>query len=72
MTNDLGENEREVKIDEFKHWAALDVTNEFRRRLWTLFEPHKAILSGSNADVLRGRAEVLDFVLNPHRLFEEE
>lgn len=69
--SELGPNEREVKVDEFKHWASLDVTTEFRRRLLTLFDYHASILSGTSAEVLRGRAEVLDYVINPHRLFEE-
>lgn len=68
----LGENEREVKIDEFRHWASLDVTTEFRKRLLRLFDHHEAILGNSATfDQLKGRAEVLDFVINPHRLFEE-
>jgi hypothetical protein len=69
--SELGTNEREVKIEEFKHWASLDVTTEFRRRLMNLFDYHASILSGTSAEVLTGRAQVLEFVLNPHRLFEE-
>lgn len=69
--NDLGDNEREVKIDEFKHWAGLDVTTEFRKRLLNLFDHQSAILAGTTSDVLKGRAEVLEYILHPHRLFEE-
>jgi hypothetical protein len=73
-TLELGENEREVKAEEFTHWMNLDTTSEFRRRLLNLFDPHVALLSvelGQSADRLIGRAEVLDYVLHPHRLFED-
>ena len=54
-TLELGENEREVKAEEFTHWMNLDTTSEFRRRLLNLFDPHVALLSvelGQSADRL--------------------
>lgn len=71
---DLGQNEIEVQKEELSHWLNLPITGEFRRRLVALFDHQGALLGaqpGASVDRYLGRAEVLEHVLNPSRLFEE-
>lgn len=71
---DLGDNEVEILKDDLVHWLSLPVTNEFRKRLLSLFDHQSALMGsqqGASVDLLMGRAQVLDVVLNPLRLFED-
>jgi len=75
MANEeLNDGELEIKRDEFDHWMRLPITQEFRRRVLAAFDHQNALLGaslGDSVDLYKGRAEVLDFILKPFRLFEE-
>ena len=71
---EMSEGELEVKLEELSFWLNLPVTREFRRRLFAAFEHQSAIMSsqpGTSVDRLIGRAEVLQYILDPATLFEE-
>lgn len=56
---------------ELEAWLANPMTTRFRKFLLENFD-HQAALMGSGATVdrLKGRAEVLEYVIDPKRLFE--
>jgi hypothetical protein len=63
-----------IERDELRLWLSLKVTREFQARLIDLFDHQSALLSVDPKDgvaLLKGRAQVLDMVMNPARLFEE-
>lgn len=65
---------REVKLEELGLWLMNDITAEFQRRVLERFEHQQAILAsspGTSVDHLKGRAEVLAYIINPRLLFED-
>ena len=64
----------EVLEDEVVHWAALPITEEFRKRLIKTFDHQDALLAmqdGASSDLLKGRAQVLAYIKDPMGLFIE-
>jgi len=71
---EMEDGELEVKIEELSMWLKHPVTQEFRRRLFQQFDHQSSILGsqpGTSVDRLIGRAEVLQYLLDPKLLFEE-
>lgn len=67
------EGQRELKKDEFIFWLRNPTTQEWRRRLLELFDHQRHLLAqpnGASADLLKGRAEVLDYVVSPEKLVD--
>ena len=60
--------------EEIDLWLRLPVTQEYLRRVIALFDHQHSILCaepGTSVDWLRGRAQVLEMIHNPRRVFEE-
>ncbi len=74
MASEIPDEELEIKPEDLDFWLRLPITQEFRRRIVTQFDHQDALLAaapGASVDRYLGRAEVLDFIVKPYRLFEE-
>lgn len=66
-------DERFSKL-ELSQWLSLPMTRMFRQKLVDRFDYHLALLGAEpnkSVDQLKGRAEVIDLVLHPHKLFDD-
>lgn len=55
---------------DIKQWVGHRITQEIFFRMLKYFDPHRAILAGFTSDRLKGRAEVLDFIINQENFFK--
>lgn len=65
----------DIQNEELRLWMQNRITQRYILLMREYFDPHMALLGyerGQSADRLIGRAEVLEFVINPEKVFEGE
>lgn len=68
------EDDDSISNMEFRAWLSQPMTTRFRRILIEIFDHQVALLSsedGKSLDRLKGRAEVLQYIIHPENIQQE-